>query len=155
MLKSVKKIFGAGKSKQMDHPYFGHLHFFKPKGSQHPYWQGEIRPVSQTFAITIRIHADEQGPTREQDKFLRRIVSDPDSLVPLFSDLVKPHFERWCQKTYADHFLKEFECTGLLIPMDGDQKKDWAITFTRISDGDFVFSVFFENGVAINTDLDG
>jgi hypothetical protein len=154
MFKFLKNIIGMGKTKEMYHPYFGHLLFFKSTSPQRCYWEGSKTIDEQTASITIHIHAKEIGPSPEQERFFKKIVSNLDSLVLHFSDLVKPHFETWCQKDYADHFLKEFECTGLHIPINGNEKNEWEITFARISDQNFVFIVFFENGVAVNTDLD-
>lgn len=155
MLKSLKSFLGMGKTKELHHGYFGHLHFFKSKSPQYCYWEGVKTIQRQTASITIRIRADEQGPLPEQEEFFKKTISNLDALVLYFSNLVKPHFEIWCQKDYAEHFLKEFECTGMHIPISGNKKNDWEVTFTRISDKNFAFSIFFENGVAVNTDLDG
>lgn len=155
MLKILKNIIGMGKTKEMQHPYFGHLKYIKSKSYPYCYWEGTKTMTKQSALIALRIHADEQGPSREQETFFREIIRDLNPIVHNFSEIVKPHFEVWTQKDYADNFLKEFVCTGMNIPINGNRKNDWEITFTQISDSNFVFSVFFENGSAVNTDLDG
>jgi hypothetical protein len=143
------------KTRVIHHPFFGRLMFTKSKSSQSCYWGGVKHTDNQTSPITIRVYADEQGPSIEQIEFFKQTVNSLDLLVRNFSDLVKPHFEIWCNKNYSEDFLNEFECTGMHIPVKGNREDNWEVTFTKISDKNFVFTIFFEKGVAVNTDLDG
>lgn len=155
MLSAIKRVFGLGSKKVMQHPTLGQLQYFEWKTNQDSYWLGSVGIEGQANEATLRIQADEDGPSQGQEQFIRNIVDHLDSLVPLMSAVVKPSFEIWCETRYEDGFLEAFECTNLVVPNSGSLTSKWALSFARRDDNDFVFSVFFENGVAVNTDLDG
>ncbi len=152
MLDHLIGLFKGAKPQDYMHPLFGPLSYSKEKFNGMQFWCGES--IFDGHPITLKIYTEGARPSSDQEEFLRTKMDNLQLLVDRSADLVKSHFEIWCEKDYAEHFLKEFMCIELHVPQ-WTISNFWQITFAMRENTDFVFTISFDGDKAICTDLDG
>jgi len=152
MLKMIDSLLNFNRPKDISHKFFGVLRFSKKKYRNQCFWTGNI--IFEGHPISLRIFSGKEAPVNSHVDFFNKTMNNLDLLVEESSKFVEHNFEIWTNKIYSKDFLDEFKCVNLDIPMEGEGKNDWQITFARRLDEDFVFTVYVVNNKVESTDLD-
>jgi len=138
---------------QMKHDFFGILNLTYSEDTQKHYWSGNINYAGDS--IELRIFTEDDSPSLMQVEFFNEAMKSLQMIIEDSSRFIEKSFKIWTGENSLENFLVEFRCKSLDIPEDGNLKNDWQITFVRKSDENFVFTIFLEKGLVVNTDLDG
>ena len=152
MLSKIKNFFTFKKNTKISHDFFGTLSYTSSEDTRKHYWSGNINYTGDS--IELRIFTDGDTPSLKQVEFFNEVMKSLQKIVEDSSRFIEKNFKIWSGKNYLENFLIEFRCKGLDIPEDGSLQNDWQITFVRKSDENFVFTIFLEKGLVVNTDLD-
>lgn len=153
MFRKIKNFFASKKNTTILHYFFGTLNFVYSDDTRKYYWSGNINYAGNS--IKLRIFTDGDAPSLMQVTFFKEAMKSLQAIVEDSSRFIEKSFKIWSGKSYLDNFLIEFKCKSLDIPENGSLQNDWEITFVRKSDNNFIFTIFLEKGLVVNTDLDG
>ena len=152
LFQTLQKMLGLTPLKVMDHPYFGKITFFD---AEKPYWEGSKKFDLPIGMIEIFIGADEAGPSENHIKFCKDFEQNISTTVESMRPLLEKEFEVWTGQKIPENFWSEFTCSGIAIPRDGNIKNNWDISFESRTEGEHLFTVYFENGSPTRITVDG
>jgi len=153
MRDTLEKVFGArwfgpgapfgSRVPDIDHPVFGNLIF--NQGAKGPYW---IHETYDDDELCIAIDTiDVSPPSKEQENFYLEVKGSIDRYFDLCRPIIVPEYKRWFDKEFPSSWSKAFKLASLNIPLNGERKRDWEITFECITESTgFLFTCYFVKG---------
>jgi hypothetical protein len=149
MSKFLQRLFGPKPSIQ--HAVFGRL--ILRQGKKGPYWMHDAYAAGE---LTITIETSEgQAPSAQQVAFFQRITGDLDATFRLVSERLIPTYERNLKRAFPSNWRDIFSLAGIRIPIDGNDRLSWGITFELRADNlGYLFTCYFEHGLIKHVGMD-
>jgi hypothetical protein len=70
--------------------------------------------------------------------------------------LLVAEYEKWMREAFPSNWRQAFEFVGLTVPLDGDKKQPWDMSFDCLRDpGGHMFTCYFEGGKPSHVTIDG
>lgn len=155
MFQFIKNCLKAFKPKPIHHSFFGQLHYFEFSDSSKNYYEGKLNLGGPLGEVEVYIDADNSGPSKGQESFCTHLWKNPNTLAESIKELLYKHFEEWTGKAAPKEFWQEFNCTGITIPINGDEHYDWDVSSASKTDKNHLFTVYFQNGKAKDVLIEG
>ncbi len=106
-----------------------------PKGD-HTRWEAEVDVVSEYSDKSIGIFAEdnynsakESAPTDAEVAFCKRYIFDLRQLFLKSKDGVAEAWKEWFRAELPKDWEKELKIDGFSVPLQGNEKNKWGITF--------------------------
>ena len=132
---------------------FGELTYVTYKDASLNCYEGTIH--FQGSAISIGLDAGENGPTKAQKEFLKKLDTEYHHIKEtIIIPFLKKELEGALKHTGLDDFDNQFEFEGISIERIKDENVKWSITYDSKPMRHYV-SIDFENMEPILVGIDG
>ena len=149
----LKRLLFGNPPKRIEHPVLGEALLVKAKFGS--YWEIETEVSGKRFTVTIDI-TDDSEPTEEQVKFFQQFAQSPERAFEIAKPLLVPEFERQTRRPFPHQWQDAFEFVGMSVPIAGDERNPWDLSFECIEDcGCRLFTCLFEGGSLARVQIDG
>lgn len=139
---------------EINHPIFGELIF--SQGANGPYWVHETYETSSEEEICVSIDTvGTEPPSKKQEEFYSKVVTHLDEYFEKVNELIVPKYESYLGVLFPEEWKDAFRLASLGVPLDGDEMRNWEITFVCITrSSGFLFTCYFEKGIPVHVGVD-
>lgn len=143
--------FGAGgvfgsTVPDIEHPVFGKIIF--SQGANGPYWIHETYEHDSQEDVCVSIDTvNTDPPSKKQQEFYLNVMGQIDNYFEISSELIIPKYESYVGEKFPKKWKDAFFLGSFSVPLEGDEMRDWDITFTcKTKDSGYLFTCYFEGG---------
>jgi len=149
----LSRLFFGNPPRRIEHPVFGEALLMSTKHGS--YWEAETDVSGKPFTVAIET-TGEQEPTQAQAEFFKKFTSDRNLAFNRASELLVPEYVKWAREPFPTDWRDGFVFTGMSVPLDGDDRNPWDLSFECLKDRDgHLFTCTFENGRPRELQVDG
>lgn len=132
---------------------FGKAALFKTKSGA--YWEAEPQLDGRAINVGIETSNGEE-PTSAQVQFYQDVTRDLAAAFARAAPALVPRYQEWVGQPLPSDWRSAFKFVGLSIPLNGDDKNPWDISFDCLTDRrGHMFTCYFENGNPVEVSVDG
>jgi hypothetical protein len=151
VLKFVRALFESKPKAKIVHPVLGELRL--EQGAKGPYW---LREAHQDGELTLCVDTGgEVPPSEAQAEFFRWVTEDLESIYLTVASGLALRHQGMQRKPVAQEWRQTFRLASLDVPLDGNRKLPWDLTFECLTDNSGnLYTCHFENGLLAHVSVD-
>jgi hypothetical protein len=152
-LKTLRRMLFGASPIRIEHPVFGKALLIRTKAGA--YWEGEAIVEKKAVSVSVETKASEP-PSMQQAEFFQRIARTSDDVFEFARPLLVKEYETWMREPFPSNWRDAFEFVGLTVPIDGDERQPWDISFDCVTDHrGHMFTCYVEEGRPSYVTIDG
>ncbi|WP_313418752.1 hypothetical protein [Stenotrophomonas sp.] len=151
MLDWLKQIWEGPVVATAEHPLFGPMQLTRIRGEET--WEAESVPVGdRTVAVYFRTSGS-QLPSKAQIRFLQDTTRDVEAAFQKAATVLASAYEE-IHGPLTTSLRETFQLSGIEVPLDGNPTRPWMLQFETVSGRYALFTVYFQDGVAVDVQHD-
>jgi hypothetical protein len=160
LLSSLAKVLtrdltGRTWQKESTHAYFQNLIYFGSRNQGESYWEAELSLFDgEDGRIGITMTGTPEGPTKDEERFCREVVGNPNALFERCRAAFDAEFLKWTKQPIPANWRDAFRLDGFQVPVSGDPSENWQVCYFVVPAGHY-FTAVFASGKVSNVVVDG